>query len=196
MALKISSAPSVEPVSSAEARAHLRVDTSDDDTLIGNLIKAAREYAEQVTRRALVTQTWELTLDEFPGEDEIEIPLPPLQSVTNVKYYDEDGVTVTTMSSADYVVDTYNEPGKIVLTSGSTWPSDTLREANGVIIKFVAGYGDAGANVPQAIRQAILLIVGHLYENRENEAVMQGTLQNVSMGAIALLWPYRVLKLQ
>ena len=165
-------APAAEPVSVIEAKEHLRVDIGDDDTLIEALITAAREYVEQGSRRALVTQTWRLNLDQFPAGPEIELPRPPLQSVTSVTYRDSDGTT-NTLSSSIYEVDTDSTPGRIRLAYGEDWPSDTLAETNPVRITFVAGYGDAD-DVPRRWKQAILLLVGHWYENRE--ATISGTI--------------------
>lgn len=194
MALKVYSAPAVEPISSTEANLHLRVDISDDNTLIAAQIKAARETAEQILRRALITQTWDYVMDEFPSGDEIKLPLPPLQSVTSITYYKSDGSSAT-VSSASYNVDTYSEPGRIVLKSGYSWPGDELRTAAGVVVRYVAGYGDAGSNVPGAIRQAILLLIGDMYENRENQVIGSGlTVTLLQRAADDLLWPYRVLE--
>lgn len=185
-------APAAEPVSASEAKSHLRIDISDDDTLIGTYITAARVRVEQELNRALVTQTWELVLDGFPAGDRIRLPLPPLQSVTSVKYTDEDGVEAT-YSSANYLVDTDAEPGQIVLKSGVTWPAVTLlREVAAVRIKFVAGYGLAAA-VPEPIKLAIKLLVGTYYENREDTLVAQGvTVMRLPTGVRDLLSSYRV----
>ncbi len=166
MNLRLVSGPDVEPVTLAEARLHLRVDVDDDDELISALIVVARELVEQVTRRALISQSWELLRDAFPATPTVALPLPPLQAVDGITYTDSTGVTHT-FSAADYEVDTAGTPGRIALPSASAWPSDTLAAVNGVQIAFTAGYGDAGADVPTAIRQALLLLVGHLYENRE-----------------------------
>lgn len=165
-------APVTEPVHLDEVRDHLRVDITDDDTLIEALITAAREYVEQASRRALVTQTWRYNLDQFPAADEIELPRPPLKSVTSITYRDSDGTTHTLASSV-YEVDTDSQPGRVRLAYGEDWPSDTLAETNPVRITFVAGYGDAD-DVPKRWKQAILLLVGHWYENRE--AVMVGSI--------------------
>lgn len=192
MALTEVTAPAAEPVTTAQAKAQIRVDISDDDTLIDGLVTTARQVVETITRRALITQTWDWVLDEFPAGDTLVLPLPPLQSVTSITYVDTDGNSGT-VSSGDYIVDTDSEPGRVVLKTGSTWPSVSLRAANGVTVRFVAGYGSAGSNVPQAIRQALLLIVGHLYENRE-ATVGVGNVQTVPMGAEYLLWTYRVLR--
>ncbi|OPX87737.1 MAG: Phage gp6-like head-tail connector protein [Pelotomaculum sp. PtaB.Bin104] len=190
MALKIKTQPASEPISLAEAKSHLRVDGTDEDTFIDGLISAAREDCEDFQSRAYITQTWELWLDNWPGSDCIDIPLPPLQSITSIKYYDTDG-TEYTMATVDYFVDTKSYVGRVVLAYGKAWPSTTLRPANGVCIEFVAGYGDAAADLPAAVKQAMLLIIGDLYENRENTVIGKQT-NELPMAAKSLLWKNRV----
>ena len=193
MALVLNSGPAVEPVSTTEAKAHCRIDISDDDTLVGALIKAGREYMEQRCRRAFVSQTWDLFLDDWPEGDEIKIPLPPLQSVAGVYYIDSDGATAT-FGTANYLVDTNRQPGRIVLKGAAGWPSTTLRESSGVQVRFTAGYGSAGSTVPQPLRQAVLMLVGHWYENREAIAMTGAVPKEVPFAVDALSWPYRVLE--
>jgi uncharacterized phiE125 gp8 family phage protein len=191
MTLKLITAPATEPVTASEAKSHLRVDTTADDTLIGTLITAARQHVENHLRRALITQTWELVMDAFPAGDVIRLPRPPLVSVTSIKYTDVAG-SESTFSSAAYVVDTDSTKGRVVLKSGESWPSDTLAAANGVRVRYVAGYGSAAA-VPNPIRQAVLLLIGTLYENRESVLVAQGvTVAQLPFGVEALLMPYRI----
>lgn len=189
MGLVLITPPAKEPVSLEEAKLHLRVDISDDDALISGLVQAARERAEDILRRALITQTWELTLDRFPSGNELELPLPPLQSVASIKYTNSDG-NENEFSSDDYVVDTAEEPGKVVLAYGSTWPSVTLYPTGAVKVRFIAGYGEAVA-VPQTFKQAILLMAGEWYENREN--AVQQRMVEIPLAAKNLLWPRRVL---
>ena len=190
MALKLITAPAAEPVSTSEAKSHLRVDTTADDTYIGTLITVARQNVESHLRRALISQTWEVVLDAFPA-GVIRLPKPPLASVTSIKYTDDEG-NESTYSSANYVVDTDTEPGRVVLKSGESWPSDTLAAANGVRVRYVAGWANAAA-VPAAIRQAVLLVCGSLYENREDVIVAQGvSIGRLPFGVEALLAPYRV----
>lgn len=188
MNLSLATAPSVEPISTANAKAHLRVDTSDDDTLIDALVKAAREQAENFTRRALITQTWDMVLDGWPAGTAMPIPLPPLQSVTHVKYKDQDG-SESTFSSGDYIVDTAVEPGRIVLGYNKSWPSGTLYPASPISVRFVAGYGDAATDVPESIIQAMKLMVGLWYEHREDADVMRT--YPIPMGAEMLMYSYR-----
>ena len=186
LTLKQATAPASEPVTLAEAKLHLRVDFDDDDTLIAAQIASAREVVEAIARRALITQTWDLVLDAFPGVYYIDLPLPPLQSVTSVKYVDEDG-NEHTFSSTYYIVDTYREPGRLVLASNASWPSNTLQETAGVRVRFVAGYGDDGDDVPAKFKQAILLLIGHYYEHRESVSD-ERSLAILPQGVRELLW--------
>jgi len=192
MSLTIYTAATVEPLGLIETKTHLRVDVTTDDELILGLITAARQMTETITRRALITQTWDWIFDAFPGTDRLEIPLPPLRSVTSITYTKQDATTGT-VSSSDYVVDINSEPGRVVLKSTATWPGDTLRVANGVTVRFVAGYGGAASDVPEAIRRAMLLMIGHWYENRE-DTLGVGNIQRIPQGSEYLLWPYRVLR--
>lgn len=193
MALKINTEPTTEPLNIERVKTHLRLeeDEHEEDEYIEDLIKAARKDCEAFQNRAYITQTWELWLDGWPDGDEIKIPLPPLASVSSVKYYDTSD-SEATFSSDYYFVDSKSEPGRVVLKDGQSWPTTTLRPANGVCVTFVAGYGAASA-VPENIKRAILLLIGHLYENRET---VQTTGMNVSilpMGAEHLLWKDRVM---
>ena len=157
--------PTIEPLTLAEAKAQCRIDIDDDDTLIAGMIQAAREYCEAIDWRSYLTQTIELWLEAWPGDDEIELPLPPLQSVTSVEYYDTDDVKYT-LTASDYYVDTISEPGRVVLKNLKTWPTTSLRDYNAICVTYKAGWTTQAA-VPQAIKQAMLLLIGHWYENRE-----------------------------
>lgn len=182
--------PAVEPVNLTEVKTHLRVDITDDDNLIAALITAAREYCEGFQNRVYITQTWRLWLDAWPDGSEIKIPRPPLQAVVSIKYYGADNAEYV-LPLSDYIVDTANEPGRIVLAYDKCWPSVTLRPANAVCVEFVAGYGDGAANVPQRVKQAMLLLIGHWYDTREIAAVGHVTAE-VPFTINALLWPDRV----
>ena len=162
---------------------------SSEDTLITALIQAAREYAEGYLNRALCTQTWELVIDDWPSGDYIEIPLPPLQSVTDIKHKDTAGVE-STWAAANYIVDTDSFLGRVVLAYGITWPTTTLYPAGGIRIKFVAGYGTA-ASVPQTIKQALLLLIATWYENREG--ISERSMQEIPFAVKALLGINRVM---
>ncbi len=191
MGFSLVTAPTIEPVSLAEAKAHMRVDFSDDDDLITALVVAARQQAENHTNRVLLTQTWDWTLDRFPCTRTFEVPRPPLQSVSSITYKDTNG-DEQTFSSSKYLVDTGSERGRISLADGESWPA-TKAEINAVTIRFIAGYGDTAATVPQQIRQAILMMVGHLYEHRESVAAGVAATE-VPFSTRALLGPYEVIR--
>jgi uncharacterized phiE125 gp8 family phage protein len=138
---------------------------ASDDALLTGLIQAAREWAEGYTNRAIITQTWELVLDDWPSGDYVDIPLPPLQSITDIKYKDTAG-TESTLAATNYITDTDSFLGRVVLAYGCSWPSGTLYPAAGIRVRFVAGYGLA-VSVPQRYKQAIMLLAAYWYENRE-----------------------------
>lgn len=179
MSLTLIIPPEVEPLSLAEVKSHLRVDHTDDDATIAMYIAAARSYVDGedgFLGRALVTQTWLLTLDEFP-EDEIKIPLPPLQSVVSITYDDPDGNSVA-VAPADYYVDVAKEPGWVVPISGADWPTP-LEAINAVRIQFVAGYEAPGgspedltANIPPAIKQGMLLLIGEWFDEKRADEIL------------------------
>jgi len=189
MSITLVTAPTTEPLTTAQAKAHIRVEHHTDDLIIDGFIRASRQHAANVTHRALITQTWRMDIGGFPANGLIELPKPPLQSVTQIQYVDADGATQT-LSSSIYDVDTASEPGCVRLAYQQNWP--TTRDIyNAVQITYVAGYGDDGDDVPQPIRNAMLLLIGHWYENRE--AVTAGiSLVTTPMATDALLWPYRV----
>lgn len=184
MGLAIVTPAASDPVTTAEAKSHLRVEVSDDDTLISNLISAATELAQTITGRQFINATFDYTLDGFPSGDQIILPRSPLSSVSSITYTDADGNTGQVFSSSSYTADTYHTPGRVALKYGASWPSHR-REANGVVIRFVAGYGANTTDVPEAARQAILLMVGHWYEHRE--AASELSLREVPMAARSLL---------
>jgi uncharacterized phiE125 gp8 family phage protein len=166
-------------------------DLTEDDALIRALGVAARRVAESIQNRALITQTLELALDEWPGGNTLEIPRPPLQSVASITYYDEDDGEYT-LDAGSYLVDTYSEPGRVVLRADQSWPDEVLRPANGVIVQFVAGYGDEESEVPETTVQALRLLVGHWYENREAVSSTGAIPKELPFGVMSLLWLDRV----
>lgn len=185
-------APATTPVSLSEAKAHLNVSISDDDTIIGVYLNSAVAVCEQILQRKLITQTWKVFFDSWPTV--ITIPFGDLQSVTHVKYTDEDG-TQSTVSDSSYTVDIISTPGRIVLKKNYTWPTATLFNVNPIEIQFVTGYGDVSTDVPDDIRNAILLTVGHFYANRESYIVSDSSkavVEEIPMTAKALLQPHRV----
>lgn len=206
MALSLVSAPATEPLTIAEAKSHLRVDVDDENDLVTALIQAAREWVETFTHRALITQTWDLMLDDFPTnwastavhrtsmtDGAIWLPKAPLQTVTSINYIDSTGTT-TLWAATNYTVDAPAGPwarvGRIVPNYAVIYPVTRL-VPNSVTARFVAGYGAAAA-VPVGIKAAIKLLIGHWYQNRE--AVLVGTRAaaiDIPMGLEALLWPFK-----
>lgn len=188
MGLTVVTAPTIEPVSIDDLKIDLRIDAdlTEHDVLIESLSMAARRWIERTARRALITQTLKLTLDDWPASDRLSIPRPPLLSIVSIKYYDTaDGEA--TFSSGSYFVDTGNEPGRVVLNSGVSWPSVALRPASGVMIEYTAGYGPAEENVPSEYKNAIRLLVAHWYENPSAVSTSGAVPQEVPFGVMALL---------
>lgn len=181
MSLQLTVPPAEEPVSLAEARAWLRVESgNDEDDLIGQLIVAARIRCEWHCGRAFVTQGWTLWLDGL-GDGLVALPLPPLAGVDSVTLYDT-GDVATVLDASGYRVDA---PGGRVIFAAA---HPGLRAVAGIAIAFTAGYGDAAA-VPADIKSAILQTVAWLYEHRGGDAMP------VPDGALALLAPYRAARL-
>lgn len=170
MSLRLITPPAVEPVSLETAKTYLRVDTDDEDALIALLIQSARETGEGLARRAFITQTLEMVVDDWPADGNLVLWRPSLQSVSSVKYYDTDNVEATW---TDYVVNARSEPGQIYFNST---PGTALAKSGGVVVRYVAGYGNTEASVPEKLKQAILSTVAHFYENRE--AVNVGNIVN------------------
>ena len=187
MPLQLITPPSLEPVTLDEAKAHLKVDTADDDALIATLITAARARAEWHMGRALVTQSWILWLDCWPGDGVAEIALPPLQAVSAVTVYARDN-TPSVVDASRYFIDTASAPGRVVFDC-FTAPTFDLRRRGAVAIAFDAGYGGAADDVPAQIREAILQIAAELYVNRGDGPEEPAPI------AQAMLAPYRIFKL-
>lgn len=165
--------------------------TLADEDLLTALITASRQHVEDITRRALLTQTWDYSIDAWPPGDAIKLPFGSLQSVTSVKWKDTDGTETTLTEGTDYLVET-NGPacGRIVLPYGETWPSDTLYPSNPITIRFVCGWG-AAADVPATIRAAVLMVLTDLWENREAQSQAAAYNENPAVSrllASARLW--------
>ena len=185
--LKRTTAPAVEPVTLAEAKAHCRVDTTADDTLMQGYITTAREWVEDYIDRALVTQQLVMKLDAFPAE--IELPRPPMiasgtATAVTITYVTGEAGGTATLSASEYRVDRDSTPGVIRTLYGGSWPSHLL-DQNSVTVSWWAGYGDA-ASVPQRVKSAILMCVHELYEKRGDGAMPAAAmrlLDSVSWGS-------------
>ena len=146
------------------------VENTEDDYLT-TLIKTSRRQIEQLTNKAMITQTWDWFLDGFPMTP-VNVPLPPLATVSSVIYYGTGG-TANTLTASTYIYDVYSAQGRLSLAYGESWPSITLRPINGVKIQYQAGYGATGGTVPEQYRHAIMMLAGHFYENRENSTTLK-----------------------
>lgn len=173
------------PVTVGEAKAHSYITTEDEDDLIDRMITTATAMVETMAGIALVTQTLELKLLAWPDVEYIVLPRSPLASVTSVKYTDSGG-TENTWSTSNYVVDTASEPGRVWLDWGCSWPSATLRPGPSIAVRYVAGYGAAGA-VPNALKSAVLLFFADLYEHREQTVIQPGVTKTTVDAALALV---------
>lgn len=184
-------APAVEPVTLAEAKAHLRVEHDDDDDVIAALIAAARIHVEAQTRRALITQTWRLVRDFWPADGRLTVVPVPLNEITAARVYDANGAT----DAIDLQAFSPDRAAAPAIISFAPWSLQVPgRPVAGIEIDVEVGYGDAASDVPQVLRQAIKLLVAHWYENRgliaigHEVAVLPATVA-------AMLAPYRVLSL-
>jgi uncharacterized phiE125 gp8 family phage protein len=211
LSIQLVTPPAIEPVTLDQAKQHLRVDYSEDDSLITGLITAARQYAEKYMHRAIFNQTWTRNLDYFPlwysqngtvsaayrndwpyyadfwARITIDLPWPRTVSVTSITYVDQTGADQKLDPSA-YFLDVTSMPGRIVPSQGNYWPTVMTYQPGSVKITYVAGsYGDGATvnNCPQTIVQAILMLIAHWYENRE--AISTLPLKNVPLGINALL---------
>ena len=165
MALLLTTGPALEPVSLGEAKAHLRVDHGDEDVLIASLITAARIHLETMLGLAFVTQQWNLVLDQWPQGQAMVLPLSPLQSITAISLYDmADQASV--IAPTNYSLDALSQPARLIWRGASPWPNPE-RSYNGIEISLRAGFGANASDVPQPLRQAILLLAAHWYEHRE-----------------------------
>lgn len=204
------SGPASEPVTTAEAKAHLRVDLDDDDALIDGLVAAARQYCEQAISRSFLETTWDLTLSAFPAwgvtteraasgrlvypatstplerltAGRIDLPIADLRSVASITYLDAAGDTRTLDPSAYRVVT--GAPGRIVPAYGTAWPAHRIYD-EAVTVRFVAGYGADAASVPDCVKHAIKLLVGHWYVNREAVVLTGAVPQELLFSVQALL---------
>ncbi len=196
--LKTITAPTAEPITLDEAKAQCRVDIADDDALIGALITAAREEVERQSYHALMTQTLEMILTAWPYDHpilpgwytgHIRLPRPPLQSVTSVTYKDYTGTVRTMTVNTDYVVAGDSIPAEVMPPYAKTWPPVVLHAAEPIRVRYVCGYADA-ASVPDSLKLAVKLLVGHWYENREASNPM--LLRDIPRGVDALCMSYRM----
>jgi uncharacterized phiE125 gp8 family phage protein len=189
MGLSLVTPAAAEPLDLAEAKSHLRIDINDDDTLINGYISAARQYAEGVTRRAFVAQTWDFTLDRFPL-GAIKLPIQPVSAITYVQYVDTAGSTQTFTEGTSpdvtkYDVFTDGPRTTIVPKYNLVWP-DTRVHPNVVTVRFIAGY----STFPDDLKQVLQLLVAHQYEHREAVVFGFTLVDTLPLGVQSFLSPY------
>lgn len=198
--LSLVQAPAVLPITLAQAKAHLRVDGSDEDNLIEALIGAATDHVSGrngYTGRALVPQIWDCYLQQLPLRP-IYLPLSPLIAIDSIVYKDASGEEQT-LDADLYSVNATSAPAYIELLSGKNWP-DLFGSWDSVKIRFECGYSptdtdsptDLASGVPEAIKAAIKLVIGDLYAHREGQALQSGVKYEVNPTVKALLSPYRI----
>ncbi len=182
--------PTVEPLTAAEARRQAIIEDTEQDDLLELYITGARQYVQLRTNRQLITATFELKMDGFPGI--IYLPRGTIQSVASVVYYDTAGDSQTLVAGTDYQTDTASEPGRIAVEPGTTWPSTEGGRMNVVTVTFDAGYGATASDVPVDLKNVLRLLVAHQFKHREAFLVGR-SLVIVPIGAVeAMLANYVV----
>jgi uncharacterized phiE125 gp8 family phage protein len=170
---------------------HLRVDHDEDDAYISALIAAATDYLDGafgVLGRALVTQTWQMGLADWPAASAMVLPVPPVQAVTSVSYFDA-GNAPQVLAAENYRLVASESRALIELVDGVGWPESYSR-SDAISVTFTAGYGDTADDVPEPIRQAVRLLVAHWYDSAR-AAVSEGDLVAIPFGVRALTMNYR-----
>ncbi|QUS40580.1 phage gp6-like head-tail connector protein [Tardiphaga alba] len=192
MPIVVVTPPTVFPVSRADAKKHLHAEEfADDDVYIDGLIAAATGHMDGPAGslgRAIMPQVLEWRGDSF-GFCDIRLAFPPVVNIVSVKYDDEDGAEQI-VPGTDYRL--VGQPGmpRVALTYGASWPQ-VMSQSEAVRVRYNAGYPDA-ASVPAPIKQAILLLVGHWYANRE-AVVVGSTVAELPLAVRGLLFPFQSL---
>lgn len=206
---RIDTEPAAEPVTLTEVKEQLNITGTDNDDFLTDCISQARQMLENKYNLALITQTWELTLDGWPQTSEkwwdgvrqlpttelynsgapthLALPRYPLQSVSTITTYAEDDTSTAVTVATVFFSDTASYPGRLVLRTGQSWPTYT-RLANGLEIKYIAGFGDAGSDVPITIRRAVINLIGYLFSKRGDGCSTEDALKN--SGAASLIGEY------
>ena len=185
--LKVVTAAASNPIAQSEAKDHLRVTTSDEDTYISNLITAATQMAQNYTNSYFINTTLRMHLSYFPDK-EIRLYGGRINSLSSVKYYN-DSNALTIWSADNYNVNLDAEPCLVYYGDDSNTP-EVYDRTDAVQINYVSGYGSSSSDVPMSIRQAILMIIGHLFENRQD--VVFGNPSLMPKASEWLLEPYRI----
>lgn len=153
--------PAAEPLTLAEVKAHLRLDDGEEDALLLSLVAAAREHLERETGLCLMAQSWRLHLDDWPADGIIRIAKSPVQAIQTVTVFDADGEPLQ-VPLEDHLLDGGGRPARLWLRH----PPAPGQAMNGIEIDFAAGYGEAGTDVPDTLKRAMLIHVGHMFAFR------------------------------
>jgi uncharacterized phiE125 gp8 family phage protein len=188
MALVLTSGPAVEPVSLVEAKSHLRVETSAEDALIGSLITTSRLHIEAALDLALIEQSWTWSIDTWPHRRPLYLPLRPVVQIDAINIIDATD-TPHLLAASAYHLDGNAVPARLSWLAASS-PPRPGRPASGIEISFTAGFGSLASDVPGPIRQALLLLIAHWYEQREPVATGSAATPIPTMIS-DLLAPYR-----
>ena len=191
MTLVLTSGPALEPVTIADAKAHVRLDGSSEDALIASLILTSRLHIEAALGFGLITQSWTLLLDAWPDNGTVVFPIKPVLSIVSARVLSATGASIV-LAASDYLLDGAGLVPRFV-RAGAGWPPPG-KAANGIEISFTAGFGPAATDVPSPIRHALLLLVAHWYEHRDPfEIGFSGA--NIPKPVSDLLAPYRAVRL-
>lgn len=186
--LKVNVAATVPLFTTAQAKQHLKIDTTADDTYIDNLITAATESCQIYTNRYFITTTVTQYSDSW--KEVASLYKSPVQELTHIKYYNSSDV-LTTWEATEYILDEVSEPARIAVAVDYSFPNLSTRELNRVEVKYKVGYGDAASDVPDGIKQAVLLCIGNWYENRQS-VITGRTATELPLSSQYLLNQYKV----
>jgi len=181
---KVTTKPAVEPIEASDVKLYARIDGSSEDTLIESFIAAVRGATEKYLGRALISQTITVSLDSWPRSP-IELPRPPLISITEVRTIGED-LSESVYSADYYYAQIKKEPGELIVKFEKSDPCNTDRYFGGYEIEFIAGYGTSADDVPNAIKLGMIMWAADIYENRVPIAEPPGIVQTI-------MAPYRVI---
>ncbi|SFV31857.1 head-tail connector protein [Hyphomicrobium facile] len=191
MSLVMTAPPAVEPVTVADAKAHMRIDGNDEDVLIASLLLTSRLHIEVALSLALITQSWTLTLNRWPGSRDVELPLTPLRSIDEVRVKNAAGVA-NVVPAESYLVDLSSRPALLVWNN--TARPEPQVPAGGIEIDMTAGFGSTGESVPAPLKHAMLMLTAHWYEHRDPEEIGSDAAR-IPEAVSALINPFRTIRL-
>lgn len=211
--LRLVTPPAVEPITADELRAQLKIDSTElGDTQAALLIASARGFLEEKTGLAFIEQTWQVVYDQWPGYNEpwwdgvrqtaitelwtgsarsLELPRYPLISLDSCKTYDTASNETSSVIATVFNVDTISRPGRIAPKDGQMWPA-VSRSMNGVILEFTAGFGATAADVPAALRTAVLILTAYFHDHQGECDMREATAKS---GALDMMASYAVARL-